>query len=108
VNIDEINRDEEPVIRHSPQQKRPVSPVSIANGIYNKKVKLEQPVNNIKKKQVQSMIHKTTVNTKKTKLVPHKSSSVLEGKISKTLPIKESNQTINTNGNTDSKNKYQN
>lgn len=100
TDLDESDRDNETFIRHSPQQKRPASPVSLASEILHKKIKLEQPTNNIKKKQVQSVIkneitNKTIVKNKKPKLVPHKSSSVLEEKGSKNLPIKESNQTIN-------------
>lgn len=108
TDLDESDKGEEIVIRHSPQQKRPASPVSLANEILYKKVKLEQSTNNIKKKQVQSVVknentNKTIVKNKKTKLVPHKSSSVLEEKGPKNLPIKESNQTININQNIESK-----
>jgi len=49
------------------------------------------------------MINKTTVNNKKTKLISYKSSSVLEEKISKNLPIKELNQTVTINENSESK-----
>ncbi|CAF4014777.1 unnamed protein product [Rotaria sp. Silwood2] len=94
----------EPVIRHSPQQKRPISPVPTVNVVNNKKVKLEQSTNDIKKKPVQSVIKnenisKTIVNPKPTKLVSYKSSSVIEAKITKALPIKESNQTTTNNDN---------
>ncbi|CAF4923494.1 unnamed protein product [Rotaria sp. Silwood1] len=96
----------QPVIRHSPQQKRHISPVPTVNVVNHKKVKLEQSTNDIKKKPVQSVIKnenisKTTVNSKPTKSVLCKSSLVIESKITKTLPIKESNQTTTINDNTD-------
>ncbi|CAF0871557.1 unnamed protein product [Rotaria sordida] len=91
----------EPVIRQSPQQKRPSSPVATVNVINNKKIKLEQSTNDIKKKPVQSIIKnenisKTTVNSKSSKLVSHKSSSILETKTTKNLSTKESNQPTTT------------
>ncbi len=52
---------------------------------------------------MQSVNNKTIMNNKKTKLVSYKSSSILEEKVSKNLPIKELNQTITVNGNTESK-----
>lgn len=93
---------QEPVTRQSPQQKRPMSPVSTAN-VVNKKAKLEQTTNNIKKKQVvkNETANKATVIIKKPKLVSHKSSSVVEDKASKTLVIKES-----TNENIESMNNF--
>lgn len=75
----------------------------------NKKVKLEKPPNDNKKKQVQTVIKnenvsKTIVNSKKPKLVSYKSSSVIESKIFKSVPTKELNQSINVNDNCESKN----
>jgi phage FluMu protein Com len=74
--------------------------------VNNKKVKLDPSINNTKKKQIQPVVKtenptKTIVNTKKSKLVSHKSSSVLDEKTPKT---KELNQTLNVHKNTDSKN----
>ncbi|CAF5214913.1 unnamed protein product, partial [Rotaria magnacalcarata] len=54
------------------------------NVVNNKKVKLEQSTNDIKNKKVQSIIKNDS----------------LKGKVSKILPIKESNQTIIANDNT--------
>ncbi|CAF0828106.1 unnamed protein product [Rotaria sordida] len=107
TDTDESDIDEkqvsihEPVIRQSPQQKRPGSPVATVNVINNKKIKLEQSTNDIKKKPVQSIIKnenisKTTVNSKSSKLVSHKSSSILETKTTKNLSTKESNQPTTT------------
>ncbi|CAF1319016.1 unnamed protein product [Adineta steineri] len=88
----------ESIGRHSPPQKRPLSPSPTPN-VVNKKVKVEQSINNSKKKQVQSIVKNensskttttTTPNIKKPKLVPSKSSTVVEGKIIKT----SSNQPI--------------
>jgi hypothetical protein len=75
----------------------------------NKKAKLEQSTNNIKKKQIQSVIKndnasKAAMIIKKPKLVSHKSSSIVDEKPSKTLVIKESNQTIPANENIESMN----
>jgi hypothetical protein len=49
--------------------------------------------------------NKTIVKHKKSKLVPHKSSPVLDEKGTKNLPIKESNQTTNISQPIESKNK---
>ncbi|CAF1457460.1 unnamed protein product [Adineta steineri] len=93
---DEQMSSHESIGRHSPPQKRPLSPSPTPN-VVNKKVKVEQSINNSKKKQVQSIVKNensskttTTPNIKKPKLVSSKSSTVVEGKIIKT----SSNQPI--------------
>lgn len=89
--------DEQLIPRQSPQQKRPASPVSNINGTGAKKLKVEQtPTNIIKKKSVPPVINKTAVNLKKPKLVPHKSSSLIDEKVLKTSANKESNEAIDS------------
>ncbi|CAF5098936.1 unnamed protein product, partial [Rotaria magnacalcarata] len=98
----------EPVSRPSPPQKRPFSPAPTVNSINNKKIKIEQSsVTNSKKKPQQSVIKnenlsKTTVNNinnKKAQLSSIKQSSAVEEKPTKTLPIKDSNQTVSSTSN---------
>ncbi|CAF3402027.1 unnamed protein product [Rotaria sp. Silwood1] len=104
----------EPIIRHSPPQKRPHSPAPTINPTANKKIKVEQSLNQPKKKPQQSVIKnenpsKTTVNTTTNKKIPltssTKQSSIAEEKPTKHLPIKDANSTVsstsNINGSTD-------
>ncbi|CAF4911970.1 unnamed protein product, partial [Rotaria sp. Silwood1] len=104
----------EPIIRHSPPQKRPHSPAPTINPTANKKIKVEQSLNQPKKKPQQSVIKnenpsKTTVNTTTNKKIPltssTKQSSITEEKPTKHLPIKDANSTVsstsNINGSTD-------
>jgi hypothetical protein len=94
----------EPIVRHSPPQKRPFSPVPIVNPANIKKVKVEQSIMNPKKKQ-QSVIKnenssKTTVNNLNIKKSQFTSSTKPLANIeTKTIPIKDSN----TNGSIEGK-----
>lgn len=97
----ERNQNEEKIPRQSPQQKRAASPVALADEIVHKKVKLDPT---IKKKQAPPVAvktdntTKTIVNKKKPKLVPCKSSSVLDEKI-----VKPSSTNNNNNSTIESK-----
>ena len=93
--------NEEKIPRQSPQQKRPASPVALADEIVSKKVKLDPT---IKKKQLPTAIKtenttKTIVNKKKPTLASCKSSSVLDEKVVKPPPMKESNSSTQNNNN---------